>query len=89
MHEMREELDDLAFANFIPKPTKWSVGGSNRWPTATDCDLGNRKAAHQEMADRGIEAVVKGGQARLFDLAQMERSRSLRAALRHLRFRVV
>ena len=72
MHEMREELDDLAFRELYPGSLRGCDGAAECADRAQQAaDLGDRKAAHQETCrSRHRCARRRAAQARLFDLAQ-------------------
>ena len=88
MHEMREELEDLAFREL--NPDAYTVV-SERLDALAERNVGLIAEIEQQLtrklADRGIVGEGHGpAQARLFDLAQDgAQVGRLRAALRHLR----
>ena len=88
MHEMREELDDLAFRELYPEAYDVVTARLNALAERSKLLISEiEKQLTKKLADRGIEARVVGtAQARLLDLAQDgAQVGRLRAAIRYFR----
>ena len=76
MHEMREELDDLAFRELYPEAYAGGQRrGLTRSPTATSTLIAEiEQQLTKKLADRGIEARVQGRRKRAYSIwRKMER----------------
>ncbi len=75
MHEMREELDDLAFRELYPEAYEVVSGRLNALADRNKLLISEiEKQLTKKLADRGIEAVVKGRRKRAYSIwRKMER----------------
>jgi RelA/SpoT family (p)ppGpp synthetase len=75
MHEMREELDDLAFRELYPEAYEVVSGRLNALADRNKLLISEiEKQLTKKLADRGIEAMVKGRRKRAYSIwRKMER----------------
>jgi RelA/SpoT family (p)ppGpp synthetase len=75
MHELREELDDLAFRELYPEAYEVVSGRLNALADRNKLLISEiEKQLTKKLADRGIEAVVKGRRKRAYSIwRKMER----------------
>jgi RelA/SpoT family (p)ppGpp synthetase len=75
MHELREELDDLAFRELYPEAYEVVSGRLNELAERHKLLISEiEKQLTKKLADRGIEAVVKGRRKRAYSIwRKMER----------------
>jgi RelA/SpoT family (p)ppGpp synthetase len=75
MHEMREELDDLAFRELYPEAYEVVSGRLNALADRNRLLISEiEKQLTKKLADRGIEAMVKGRRKRAYSIwRKMER----------------
>jgi guanosine-3',5'-bis(diphosphate) 3'-pyrophosphohydrolase len=75
MHEMREELDDLAFRELYPEAYEVVSGRLNALADRNKLLISEiEKQLTKKLADRGIEAVVRGRRKRAYSIwRKMER----------------
>ena len=75
MHEMREELEDLAFRELNPKPTRWSAARLDALRERNRRLIAEiEQQLTAKLADRGIDAQVTGRRKRAYSVwRKMER----------------